>query len=402
MGDLGRRFGQGLWRAAPWLGVAALAAALLRRPAVGRPGQSYATPPALPPEAFDLAEPRRGRLAGGPFDIPLRGWRDVLWRTAREFSDDKIPAVSGGVTYFALLALFPAIGVFVSLYGLFADVGHVRDQLDQMALFVPPDVLALVGDQMARLAQARGGSLSLAFVISLLLSVWSANAGMKSFFDGLNIAYDETEHRGYVRRTALTYGFTFGALVFLVLVAGLLVAVPLVLERIDLPGLVTAWLPLRWGVLFALAAGAWAVFYRFGPSREPPRWRWVAVGAVVAAGLWLAGSAGFSWYASHIIHLDRTYGSLGAVIGFMLWIWFSVLIVLTGAELNAEIEHQTAIDSTTGRPMPIGARGAAMADTVGKAFDLKGAAKDAWSRVPPGLRKRGQPNSSSRAASRAA
>lgn len=389
---------------APWVALAATTIAWRRAARRARAGLSLEV--AAPPGAFEVAEPHRGRLAGSPLAIPPKGWKDVAWRTVREVGADKIPAVAGGVTYFALLALFPAIGVFVSLYGLFADVAQVGAQLNQMALFIPPDVLKLVGDQMVRLADARGGSLSLAFVVSLLLSVWSANAGMKSFFDGLNVAYDETERRGIVKRNLLTYGFTFAALVFLTIVAGLLMAVPLVLSWIDLPGLDVAWLPLRWLILFALAAAAFSVFYRYGPSREPPRWRWVAVGGVAAAGLWLFGSLGFSWYANHMAHLDATYGSLGAVIGFMLWIWFSVLVVLTGAEFNAEIEHQTALDSTTGAPLPMGARGAVMADTVGLAFHfdvgriLGAPLKAVRARSP--LRSRRQPNSSSRAARRAA
>jgi membrane protein len=401
----GRRWraaGAAAFQVAPWIALAATAVAWRRAAAKPRPGLSLEE--TASPVSFEIAEPRRGRLAGNPFAIPPKGWKDVAWRTLREISVDRLPSVAGGVTYFALLALFPAIGVFVSLYGLFADVAQVRGQLDQMAMFVPPDVLKLVGDQMVRLASAHGGSLSLAFVISLLLSAWSANAGMKSFFDGLNIAYDETERRSYLRRTVLTYGFTIAALVFSTVVAGLLVAVPLVLTWIDLPGLDLAWLPLRWLILFGLAAAAFSVFYRYGPSREPPRWRWVGIGGVVAALLWLVGSLGFSWYANHVVHLDATYGSLGAVIGFMLWIWFSVLVVLIGAEFNAEIEHQTALDSTTGAPLPMGSRGAAMADTVGLAFhfDIRKLLTVPMGAAKARARRKGQPNSSSKAASRPA
>jgi membrane protein len=391
------------FRLAPWIALAATAVAWRRAATKGKPGLSLEA--AAPPAAFEIAEPRRGRLAGSPLAIPPKGWKDVAWRTIREVGADNLPAVAGSVTYFALLALFPAIGVFVSLYGLFADVGQVRGQLDQMAVFLPPEGLKLVGDQMVRLAGTHGGSLSVAFVVSLLLSAWSANAGMKSFFTGLNIAYDETERRGFFKRSLLTYGFTLAALAFVTVVAGLLVAVPLVLGWIDLPGLDLAWLPMRWLFLFALAAAAFSVFYRYGPSREPPRWRWVAIGGVAAAAIWLVGSLGFSWYANHVVHLDATYGSLGAVIGFMLWIWFSVLVVLIGAEFNAEIEHQTALDSTTGAPEPMGERGAAMADTVGLAFhfDVRKLLTAPLGAVKArGRARRAQPNSSSKAANRAA
>ncbi|MCI3180534.1 ribonuclease BN [Caulobacter sp. CCUG 60055] len=325
----------------------------------------------MSPEAFEAAEPGRGRMARTPHHIPLRGWRDVLWRTYREIGVDRLPAVAGGVTFYALLAIFPALGVFVSLYGLFADLGAVEHQLDQMSAVFPPSVVDLVGDQMVRLATQKHESLSLAFVISLLLSLWSANAGMKALFDGLNVAYNETEKRGFMRRTAITLGFTLAAIVFLALVTALLVAAPLALHAAGLPPASSWWIPLRWGGVAALTAGVFCAIYRFGPSRRRPRWRWVAWGAAFATAFWLLGSLGFSWYVNNVAHYDVTYGSLGAAIGFMMWIWFSVMAVLLGAELNAEVEHQTAVDTTCGADRPMGERGAAMADSVGLAFHFR-------------------------------
>jgi membrane protein len=348
-------------------------------------------------------------MADAPREIPARGWKDVAWRTWREITADRLPAVAGGVTFYALLAFFPSIGVFVSLYGLFSDVTAVREQLAQFGSFFPPQVLTIVGDQMIRLATRPHASLSLAFVVSLLLSVWSANAGMKSLFDGLNIAYDETERRSWLKQVALTYAFTLAAIVFVTLIGALLVAAPLALGAMGLDPDSWVWAPLRWLGLFGIAAGGFSAVYRYGPSRAHARWRWVAIGGVTGAFLWLAGSLGFSWYLDHVAHLDATYGPLGAVMAFMLWIWFSVLVVLAGAELNAEIEHQTARDSTTGEPLPMGQRGAAMADTVGLAFRFDvaglfrkgGLGRLARSALTRAHRKR-QPNSSSSAASRAA
>lgn len=320
--------------------------------------------------AFAAEQPGRGREAARPGHIPLFGWRDVIWRVFREIGEDKLPSVAGGVTFYALLAIFPAIGAFVSLYGLFADVATVRDQLTEMRGVFPASVIQIVGDQMLRITGATDGKLTVAFVISLLVSVWSANAGMKAMFEGLNVAYDETESRPFFRQTALSYVCTLGALVFLTCVAGILVALPVGLGWLGLGELRLVSVPLRWGLVLWLATLAFTLLYRIGPSRAKAKWRWLTWGAVAASVMWLVGSLGFSWYMGNFARFDATYGPLGAVIAFMLWVWFSVLIVLVGAELNAEIEHQTAKDSTTGPPVPMGQRGAAMADTVGEALDL--------------------------------
>jgi membrane protein len=351
---------------APWVGLAAALAALWLREPKPQPGLSKAE--IAPPEHFDTVEPGRGRLASQPHHIPWLGWRDIAWRTWQEVGADRLSAVAGGVTFYLLLAIFPGVGAFVSLYGLFADVGAVSKQLDQLAVFVPREVLGLVAEQMSRLVSHKESSLSVAFAVSLLLSLWSSNAGMNALFDGLNVAYDEEERRNFLYRRLLTLGFTAGALIFIMLVTAILVAAPYVSVRMGL-GESAAWLiPLRWLVLLVVAAAGFATVYRYGPSRSRARWRWVVPGSVFASLAWSGGSLGFSWYVNNIAHYDATYGSLGAVIGFMMWIWFSVMVVLLGAELNAEIEHQTAIDSTTGAPQPMGARGAAMADTVGLAF----------------------------------
>ncbi|MBO9709205.1 MAG: YihY/virulence factor BrkB family protein [Caulobacter sp.] len=323
---------------------------------------------AMPPHAFDEAEPKRGRAAHHPHRIPWRGWRDILWRTGREIGEDRLPAVAGGVTFYTLLAIFPAIGAFVSLYGLFADVGAVEKQLQDMSTVFPASVVQIIGEQMTRLTVQGGAKLGLAFVVSLLLSIWSANASMKALFDGLNIAYDEDEKRHFVSKTALTYAFTFCGLLYAVVIASVLIAAPIAFRMLRLESIAFVWIPLRWLTVLAVTALAYAILYRFAPCRARPRWRWVSWGAVFGAGAWLVGSLGFSLYVNTFAHYDATYGPLGAVIAFMVWMWFSIMTVLVGAELNAEIEHQTAVDSTTGPEKPMGERGAAMADTVGLAF----------------------------------
>jgi len=371
-----RRIAPAVLALAPWALAAALAAAWWNNRTQAPPPHPVRLEPKHPPGLsrhtvaepahFEAQEPGRGRVAPAPWRIPGRGWKDILWRTYREISHDRLTIVAGSVTYYTLLAIFPALGVFVSLYGLIADVHAVQTQLAQLSTIFPPEAVQLLGEQMLRLATGRAAGLSLAFVVSLLLSIWSANAGMKSLFDGLNIAYDEDEKRNYVLRTVLTYGFTVALLLFLTAMSAILVAAPLALEALRLR---EDWLiAARWPLVYLVAASAFCVAYRYGPSRQRAQWRWLIPGAAVAAFLWMAGSAGFSWYLNNVARLDATYGSLGAVVGFMLWVWFSVMVVLVGAELNAEIEHQTALDSTTGPPKPMGERGAAMADTVGLRF----------------------------------
>ncbi|MES2033352.1 MAG: YihY/virulence factor BrkB family protein [Pseudomonadota bacterium] len=359
----------------------------------------------LEPEAFDRVEPGRGRAARFPHRIPLMGWRDIFWRSFWEVSRDKLPSTAGGVTFYVLLAIFPAIAAFVSLYGLISDVGAVEQQLRELSGVFPASVIQIVGEQMLRLAGQHPGKLSAAFLLSLLVSVWSANAGMKALFEGLNVAYDETEKRPFFLRTAITYGSTFGALVFLAVVAAVLVAAPLAMKAIGFARFDTIWIPLRWMAVALVSSIAFSAVYRYGPSRTRAQWRWVTWGALLASAGWLGGSLGFSWYVNNVAHFDATYGPLGAVVGFMLWVWFSVMCLLIGAEINAEIEHQTAIDSTIGAEKPMGERGAAMADTVGQPFHLRetirrGAgvaqrqAGGLWNRArgsTAGLRQRGRP-----------
>jgi membrane protein len=307
----------------------------------------------------------RGRDAGRPTAIPLEGWIDIVWRTAREIRDDDILSIARSVAFSGLLALFPMLAVFVSLYGLFADPILAQGQLAVLAGFVPAAGLKILGDQMVRLAAAGHAELSLTFLGGLLLSIWSANGGMKALFRGLNVAYDEREKRGFLRRNLLSFGFTLGALAFLVIASGVVIGAPVVLRalRVDPDLIPFAWL--RWPALVGTLMVSLALLYRLGPSRERARWRWISVGSVAAAIAWIAGSALFSWYLTNIADYDAAYGPLGALFGFMVWLWLSAVVVLCGAELNAEMEHQTAMDSTTGTPAPMGRRGATMADTLG-------------------------------------
>jgi len=313
-------------------------------------------------------EEARGRDADSPERIPGKGWRDILWRTWDEFNDDRILLVSAGVTFYGLLALFPAIAAFISLYGLFLDPGDINKHVDTLSGFLPQAGLDIVRDQSERIAAQGTGTLGLTFAIGLATSLWSATAGVKSIMDALNIAYEEKEERSFLRLSAEALLFTLGAIVFLgVALAGLAV-LPLVLQMLPFQSFGKTLASLgRWPALALAVIAALAILYRYGPSRAEAKLRWLSVGSVVAALLWLAFSALFSWYVANLADFNKTYGSLGAVIALMTWMWLSTAIILLGAELNAEIEHQTKKDTTTGAPKPLGQRRAKMADTVGEA-----------------------------------
>ncbi len=284
------------------------------------------------------------------------------------------------MTFFLLLAIFPALAAFVSVYGLYLDLGRVERQLEQLSAILPREAVGLIGDQLVRLAGRPHTTLGAAFAGSTLASVWSANAGMKSLFDGLNVAYGETEKRPYPQRTLVTYVATLSVVSFLVAVTAMTIAAPIALHALGLHYLRLWWAPLRWLIVYLIAAEAFTLIYRFGPSRAPARWRWVYCGGAAAALVWLVGSLAFSTYVDGFTALGVTYGSLGAVVALMLWLWFSVMVLLVGAVFNAEIEHQTALDTTTGEPLPIGQRGAVMADTVGKAFTTSPREARDWAR----------------------
>jgi membrane protein len=311
----------------------------------------------------------RGRQASKPTEIPAKGWKDIALRTYRDVGENRIMLVSAGVTFFALLAIFPAVAALVSVYGLVADTSTINDQLTSLQGILPQGALDIVGEQIKALDAKGNAALGFSLIVGIALSVWSANGGMKHIFDALNLVYNEREKRNFVVLNLVSLAFTAGALLFLILALAAVVVLPVVFEFIGI-GKDAWWLALlRWPVLLLAVLGSLAVLYRYGPSRDAPRWRWVTGGSAVAAVLWLGGSLLFSWYVANFGSYNKTYGSLGAAIGFMTWIWISTTIVLLGAQVNAEMEHQTAEDTTVGEPQPLGTRGAKMADSVGAAAE---------------------------------
>ncbi|KST60742.1 hypothetical protein AO398_12710 [Methylobacterium sp. GXS13] len=309
----------------------------------------------------------RGRGASHPAEIPAKGWKDIALRTYRDIGENRLPLIAAGVTFFTLLAIFPAVAALVSCYGLVADASTINDQLASLQGIMPQGALDILDDQVKRLNEKGNTALGLSLIVSIALSVWSANGGVKHVFDALNIVYNEREKRNFVLLNVVSLGFTAGALAFLILALAAVVVLPVVLTYVGL-GTDAWWLTLvRWPALLVAVLLGLAMLYRYGPSRDAPRWRWVTPGGASAALLWLVASLLFSWYVAHFGSYNKTYGSLGAAIGFMTWIWISTMIVLAGAQLNAEMEHQTAEDTTVGEPQPLGTRRARMADSVGAA-----------------------------------
>jgi membrane protein len=313
-------------------------------------------------------EPSRGRLADTPSEIPPRGWKDILLRVYHNLSDHRVVSLAAGMTYYSLLAIFPALAALVAIYGLFSDPAVIASHFDKVSGVVPGGAADVARDQLTRIASKGTQTLGLTFAVGLVVSLWSANAAMKSLFDTLNIVYGEKEKRGFVKLNAVSLSFTLAGILFVPGAVGAVVVLPIALKYLGLSDFGDLLLRIgRWPALFIVVTVMLAVIYRYGPSRETPRWRWITWGSALAAILWLAASALFSWYAANFGKFNETYGSLGAVIGFMTWLWISAIVILIGAELDAEMEHQTARDTTTGAAKPMGARGARMADTLGPA-----------------------------------
>jgi membrane protein len=308
----------------------------------------------------------RGRDAVSPRGIPVRGWKDIFWRTYEQVNEDRLLAVAAGVVFYGLLALFPTVTALVSSYALFADARTVDDHMAFISNFLPEGTFSIVQDQVGRVLSKGDMKLGGAFLGSLLLAIWSANGGMKAIIDALNVVYDEKEKRGFFKLNAVSLAFTAGGVIGILLAIGLVVVTPVALSTIGLGSAADALIRFgRWPVLGVILLLALAVLYRYAPSRRSPKWRWISVGSIVATTAWMIGSSLLSFYLANFGHYDATYGSLGAAIALMTWMWMSMIVILFGAELNSEIEHQTIVDSTVGTSKPLGRRGATMADTVG-------------------------------------
>ena len=309
----------------------------------------------------------RGRQASTPREIPARGWLDITRRVKDQIKRDRLSIIAAGVAFYALLAIFPGLVALVAMYGLFADPAQIERHVAPLSGILPPEAAKIVLTQLHDLVSTTRGALGLGAIAGLLVALWSASSAVRTLMEALNVAYDEEERRGLVRFYGTALILTVGGVIAVILAIGLVVGLPAVLNFIGLSSLLETVVSLaRWPILALLAIVAFAVIYRYGPSRAQPRWRWVSWGATIAVALWIVGSALFSLYVNRFGNYNETYGAAGAVVILLMWFLLSSYAVLIGAEINAEMERQTNRDTTSGREKPMGARRAYAADTVGK------------------------------------
>jgi membrane protein len=324
-----------------------------------------AADPDRPPPGAPSPQELPGIHAEKPTEIPWRGWKQIVKRAWAENKADNMPIIGGGVAFFGFLSIFPALIALISLYGLVASPETVARQVEELSAQLPDSAAELIGEQLTAIVNNSGSALSVSLVVSILAALWSASGGMGNLITAVNLAYDEVEARNFVKLKLLSLGLTLASMVFVLVTFGLVAVVPAVIEALPLGivGTVLAQVA-RWVLLLAVFAGSLAVLYRVAPDRDAPRLRWVSLGAVVVTVLWAIVSIGFSLYVNNFGSYDKTYGAIAGVIVLMLWLYLTCYLVLLGAEINSEAEHQTAHDTTTGEPQPMGARDAKMADTL--------------------------------------
>jgi len=306
-----------------------------------------------------------GATADQPKEIPAKGWYQVTKRAWAESKVDQVPLLAAGVAFYSFLSLFPAMIAAVTVYGLVADPQTVARQAEAISNALPSSAASLITDQMKQIAAQPQQSLGLGLLIALALALWSASGGVGNIVTAINVAYDEEETRGFIKRKALALGFTFGAILFVVVAVALIAVVPAVLDAVLPEGPLRVLVNVaRWALLVLAVATALAVLYRFAPDRDSPKFAWTSVGSSVATVIWILASAGFSLYVDNFGSYSKTYGALAGVAVLMLWLWLTAFIVLLGAEINAEAEQQTVQDTTVGPPKPLGERNAVKADNL--------------------------------------
>lgn len=302
----------------------------------------------MPADKTSGEQTKRDRATGDPRQISRAGWKDVLWRTFHGVNDKNLFLIAGGVTYYVLLALFPALVALVSLYGLAFNPSAVETQVNAMSGVLPSSARELVGTELHQIVSASGGALSTGAIIGVLFALWTASRGMSGMMSAMDVAYGETETRSFIRFNLVALGMTFALIVGGLLAIVLVAVVPAVVRSLSSVGGggIVKWVVVigEWPLLMIVIMSLLALLYRYAPDRHPPRWRWVTPGAIAGTVLWIIGSILFSVYVANFSNYNATYGSLGAVVVLLTWLYLSAFVVLLGAEINAEAEHQSRPD----------------------------------------------------------
>ncbi len=265
-----------------------------------------------------------------------RSFWTIVSRVLRRMSRDNLSLVSAGVAFYAMFAVFPALGALVSIYGLFGDAHIVQAQVQQLTVLLPLETAKLLNDALAALLTKPSSKLNMGLLASLGIAIWGARAGTSSLIAGLNVAYEKPETRSVFVTEGIAIGLALGAIVFAIVALATVAVIPLALGYLPINETLATWLAYaRWPILAAFILLALDVIYRFGPSMRVPHWRFISVGTCFAAILWITGTWAFSAYVTRFGSYDATYGSLGAVVVLLLWFWLSALIVLMGATIDA-------------------------------------------------------------------
>lgn len=321
----------------------------------------------VPGDVDEVRGVEHGREATSPLSVPARGWRDIALRVKDEWGDDHVGMAAAAVAFYSFLALIPALAALVSILGLIARGDDPTEVVEDLFGALPSEAQSLLSDQLAAISESSSSSLSFGLVLGIVLSIWSASGAIGQLVNTINIAYDEEETRSWFRRKGASLVLTFGAIAYVAFAIFMVVALPKIIDASAL-GVGTRRLLsiLIWPGLALSFMVALAFLYRIGPDRSAARWRWVSVGSVFAVVAWVAVTLGFQFYVNRFGSYNETYGSLAGVVVALLWLWLTAVIVLLGAEINAETEHQTSVDTTVGGDQPMGRRGAVKADTLGE------------------------------------
>jgi membrane protein len=317
-------------------------------------------------DGSDPPAANRGRTAHWPKEIPVTGWWDILWRVVKRLRAENITLICGGMAMYALMSVFPALAAAVSIYGLFATPADAIKHVQTFAGVLPPGVWDIFNSQLQTITRHETKTLSIAAVLGVVIAFWSARSAMSALMSGTNIAYGEAEKRKFFVQVLTSLVLTVGAVLGFLVMLLLGIVIPVTLNLLGTNSWVQ-WMAdaLQWALLWVFTAFALALVYRYGPARQRALWHWVKWGSLIAATLWLAMSAVFAFYVQAFANYGKTYGALGGVIVLLMWFYLSSVIVVLGAQINAEMERQTRVDTTEGPPAPMGQRGAYAADTLG-------------------------------------